>query len=222
LSDHKIIDSWERNASPWVEAVRGAEIESRRLVTDRAITDAVLACMPESVIDLGCGEGWLCRKLRSHGINTLGVDAVGALVEAARQADPGDYRWLSYEEIAAGCLDARADVVVCNFSLFGDESVDGLIRSVPNLLQRQGTLLVQTLHPLVACGDAPYVDGWRPGSWAGFSDAFSDPAPWYFRTLESWIKLLLANGLCLSRFVETIHPQRGKPVSLILAAQTAA
>ena len=42
LSDAKIIDSWGRNAAPWTNAVRGQQIESRRLVTDRAIVEATL------------------------------------------------------------------------------------------------------------------------------------------------------------------------------------
>jgi hypothetical protein len=29
------------------------------------------------------------------------------------------------------------------------------------LLNAGGTAIVQTLHPVIACGDAPYVDGWR-------------------------------------------------------------
>ncbi|MPW04285.1 hypothetical protein GCT19_01245 [Paraburkholderia sp. CNPSo 3155] len=58
LSDGKIIDSWQRDASPWTNAVRAGEIDSRRLVTDQAVLDAVLACDPATVLDLGCGEGW--------------------------------------------------------------------------------------------------------------------------------------------------------------------
>jgi hypothetical protein len=37
LSDGKIIEAWKQNASPWTNAVRAGEIESRRSVTDRAI-----------------------------------------------------------------------------------------------------------------------------------------------------------------------------------------
>lgn len=57
LSDGKIVDSWKHNASPWKNAVRGGEIESRRLVTDQAVLNAVLGCKPSTVVDLGCGEG---------------------------------------------------------------------------------------------------------------------------------------------------------------------
>jgi 2-polyprenyl-3-methyl-5-hydroxy-6-metoxy-1,4-benzoquinol methylase len=222
LSDSKIIDSWRHNASPWTNAVRAREIESRRLVTDLAIVDAVLACKPKTVIDLGCGEGWLALALQQSGIVVTALDVVPELVAAATQAGVLDGRVLSYEEIAAGQLKAAADVVVCNFSLLGKESVDGLLRIIPTLLQPDGSLLVQTLHPLVSCGDLPYVDGWRTGSWTGFSAAFSDAPPWYFRTLQTWLELMRDSGLILRALQEPLDPRTGKPASVIFHAQVQA
>src|SRR5882757_2125451 len=195
LSDGKIIEAWNQNASPWTNAVRAGEIESRRLATNRAILDAVLACRPRSVIDLGCGEGWLALALQQSGIDVTAVDAVPALALAAKQAGVVDSRVMSYEEIAGGRLKQSADMVVCNFSLLGKESVDGLLRAIPTLIKPDGALIVQTLHPLVACGDLPYVDGWRAGSWAGFGPDFSDAPPWYFMTLGTWLELIGTSGL---------------------------
>jgi 2-polyprenyl-3-methyl-5-hydroxy-6-metoxy-1,4-benzoquinol methylase len=218
-TDAAILSSWQRNAAPWIAAVRGGEIESRRLVTDAAVLEAVLACAPHSVIDLGCGEGWLALALMQRGVAVTGVDAVPELVTAARDAGIADCHLLTYEQIAQGELDCRADAVVCNFSLIGAGCVDDLLRAVPTLLVPQGTLIVQTLHPLMACGDQPYVDGWRAGSWAGFSSAFCDAPPWYFRTLESWIALLAASGLVLRAMREPLDPRSGKPASVIFIAQ---
>ncbi|OLL33041.1 SAM-dependent methyltransferase [Burkholderia sp. SRS-W-2-2016] len=222
LSDGKIVESWRRNAAPWRNAVRAGEIESRRLVTDQAVFDAVLACKPASVLDLGCGEGWLALALQQRGIGVTAVDAIADLVRAATEAGVSDARVLSYEEIAAGRLDLRVDAVVCNFSLLGKESVDGLLRAMPSLLMPGGSLIVQTLHPLIACGDLPYVDGWRAGSWAGFGDAFSDAPPWYFRTVQSWIELIWSSGLMLRRMREPVHPRTGQPASVIFQAQAQA
>ncbi|MFM0605220.1 class I SAM-dependent methyltransferase [Paraburkholderia sediminicola] len=222
LSDSKIIDSWQRNALPWMNAVRRGGIESRRLVTDRAVLDAVLACEPASVVDLGCGEGWLALALQHNGIGVTAVDVVPALVLAATQAGVIDGRVLSYEAIAEGQLKLSADVVVCNFSLLGKESVEGLLRTIPALLKPGGSLIVQTLHPLVACGDLPYVDGWRTGSWAGFDEAFNDAPPWYFRTVHAWLELMWTSGLTLREMREPLHPQTGKPVSVIFRAHVRA
>ncbi len=218
LSDSKIIESWKQNASPWTHAVRGGEIESRRLVTDRAILDAVLACRPRNVIDLGCGEGWRALALQQNGIEVTAVDAVPALSLAAKEAGVLDSRVMSYEQISEGLLKQNADMVVCNFSLLGEESVDRLLRAIPSLLKPNGTLIVQTLHPIIACGDLPYVDGWRAGSWAGFGPDFIDAPPWYFRTLGTWLELIRTSGLTLHAMQEPLDPRTGRPASVVFHA----
>lgn len=216
-----IIDSWQRNSGPWTAAVRNGRIDSRRLVTDQAIMDAVMSRRPRSVLDLGCGEGWLTRHLGALGVAVVGVDAVAELISAATAAGGGDFRVLSYAEVVAGALERSFDLVVSNFALLGERSVDDLVRGAPRLLRRRGALVVQTLHPLAACGELPYRDGWREGSWAGFDPAFTDPAPWYFRTLESWIRLFADSGLQLRAMREPVHPHSGRPASVIFVAERA-
>lgn len=222
MSDSRIIQSWHSNAAPWSAAVRNQEIESRRLVTDAAVLAAVQRQGGTTALDIGCGEGWLARALSERGYRVTGVDVVPALVEAARAADPGgDYRVASYESMAAGELDLSVDIAVANFSLIGKEAVEGLLRRVPALLASDGACVVQTLHPATARGGLPYTDGWRDGSWAGFSPAFTDPPPWYFRTVGSWLTLLRASGLRLRELEEPVHPATGDPVSLLLVAEAA-
>ena len=218
-NDVRIIDSWRRNATPWTSAVRNNAIESRVLVTNQAIVDAVLSRSPSSVLDIGCGEGWLVRALAERGIRGTGVDAVPALIDHAQRRGGGDFHVASYEELASGMLRSTSDVAVANFSLIGRESVEQLIRCVPELLVPRGALIVQTLHPVIACGDHPYEDGWREGSWSGFGDAFSDPAPWYFRTLESWVALFVDSGFRLVELREPLYPASGRPASAIFIAE---
>ncbi|MEW5305968.1 MAG: hypothetical protein WDW36_008476 [Sanguina aurantia] len=84
LRDSEIIDAWHANAAPWTVAVRAGDIASRRLVTDAAIIDAVLARAPRTVLDVGCGEGWLARALACRDIDVTGIDVVQALIDQAR------------------------------------------------------------------------------------------------------------------------------------------
>ena len=221
LNDDNVIDAWLQNAEPWTDAVRGRKIESRNLATDAAVIDAVMSRHPKTVLDIGCGEGWLARALAERGVNVTGVDVVPELIELAKSAGGGEFRVASHEEIAAGKLDIHADVAVANFSLIGKEAVDGLIHRAPDFLTESGHLVIQTMHPVIAGGDEPYHDGWREGSWAGFSDAFRKAAPWYFRTVGTWVKLLRDSGLHLEELREPIHPTTGKPASIILIASVA-
>lgn len=219
FSDAKIVESWDKNALPWTVAVRGGHIESRVQATDQAIVDAILSRSPYAVLDIGCGEGWLARELAARNIHVVGVDVVPTLIQVAQGAGGGDFRTMSYEEIAAGKLEGPFDAVVCNFSLLGNESVEGVFGAIPSLLGSHGSFVVQTLHPVIACGDRPYRDGWREGSWGGFGADFSDPAPWFFRTLESWIGLFVSNGLRLRAIREPLLPKVQKPASVIFIGE---
>lgn len=210
-----ILAAWLRNATPWEAAVREQRIESRRLVTDQAIVSAIKDVAPRRVLDLGCGEGWLTRALIAEGMTVTGVDAVPELIEAARRHGGGALHIVAYEQLAAGVPGAPFDAVVCNFSLLGEQSVEQVFAALPHLLVPGGHLVVQTLHPLIACGDAPYRDGWREGSWAGIDGDFKQAAPWYFRTIESWVALFVRHGLTLEALHEPVHPVSGRQASVI-------
>ena len=155
LSDAKIVESWGKNARPWVAAIREEQIESRTLVTNRAIVEAVLRRSPRTVLDIGCGEGWLTRELTAHGLQVTGIDGVPALIAEAERAGEGRYLVVSYEALAEGAYEGAVDAIVCNFSLLGKESVEGLLHAAPAMLNPQGVFIVQTLHPVLACGTAP-------------------------------------------------------------------
>jgi 2-polyprenyl-3-methyl-5-hydroxy-6-metoxy-1,4-benzoquinol methylase len=214
--EEQIIRSWNTNAEPWAEAVQAGSIVSRRLVTDRAIVDAISSLQPKRIFDVGCGEGWLSRTLLQLGMHTEGIDVVPALIAAARAAGGGEFSVHSFEEVAQGRFKAELfDLAVCNFSLLGDDSVRSLIIGLASYLGVAGYLVIQTLHPIAACGDRPYVDGWRAGSWVGFDAEFTDPAPWYFRTLQSWFALLRAAGFAVIECREPTAPGACAPSSVI-------
>ena len=201
----QIIRSWHSNASAWSNAIRTASIASRKLVTNQAIIEAVSSVSPRRVLDIGCGEGWLARALSALSMHVIGIDAVPALVAQAVALGGGEFHVQDYASIAKRELKLGAfDAVVCNFSLLGKESVEDLLGALPLHITDQGALIIQTLHPVAACGDSAYEDGWREGSWLGFGSDFSDPAPWYFRTFDSWSAMLERCGF---EILERREPQ---------------
>ena len=215
FSDQKIIDSWSKNAHPWMTAVHEGEIKSRLLITNKAIINTVLARNPKTVLDVGCGEGWIIRELNKAGIKSLGIDVVPELIEYANKQGNGRFKILSYQELSSEVIKEKFDLIVCNFSLLGYESVNHVFKQAPSLLNNGGSMIIQTIHPVTECGDEDYKDGWREGSWKGFNRQFSDPAPWYFRTLETWKVLFLKNGFELIDMIEPINPETNTPASIV-------
>lgn len=221
-SESHILQSWQQNAAAWTEVIRKNTVKSRTLVTNQAVVQAVMDCQPQSVLDVGCGEGWLTRTLAGQGVSTLGIDATPSLIGRAQQADHrARYRVGTYHDIVAGCLrnEPPFDVMVCNFSLLGQASVEALVRYLPRILSPNGHFIIQTLHPLTANGDDAYRDGWRTGSWQGFSGDFVNPAPWYFRTLSSWVQLLTRSGFVLKAVQEPVHPRTQQPASILFVGR---
>ena len=207
--DEQLRRSWEANAAAWCSAVREDQIESRRTVTNAAIIAAVLEGDPKTVLDLGCGEGWLARELAARGIDVTGIDASAPLIEAARELGGGAFVVLSYAEIIAGRLPFRSpfDLIVANFSLL-DDRVEELLRALRPALYPEGRLLIQTVNPSSIGGAA---DGWRTETFAAFPGEWPEAMPWYFRTKQSWTQLLDRAGY--RRIVV-----RETPASLLIGA----
>ena len=210
-----IIHSWIENAKPWISAINNNEIKSRILATNKAIVESILERQPQKVLDIGCGEGWLAKTLSKAGIEVYGIDIVPELVEQAKQQGGGTFQVLSYEALSKGAIKEKFDLAVCNFSLLGKASVHQVFQSIPSLLNQDGFFIVQTIHPLAACGKEAYKDGWREGSWAGFNNQFTNPPPWYFRTLETWKALFKQNKISLSQIVEPLNPVTNTFASII-------
>lgn len=212
--------AWRSNAGLWARAVRDGRIASRA-ITDAAVLATISGRGPRRVLDLGCGEGWLVRRLRADtGGSATGIDGSAELIAAARAADPdGDYRQLSFGDFVAAPEAAgdRYDVAVFNFALF-DEAVPDLLAAAASRLAPGGALVIQSLHPWGVAGDR-YRDGWRTEDFGGIAAAGETwaPMPWYFRTLEGWLRVLRDAGLALQGLNEP-RADAGPPLSLLMIA----
>lgn len=212
----RLARSWRANAARWSKAVREGIIASRRTVTDRAIVSAVLRHQPSSVLDLGCGEGWLCRALAPSVPHCVGVDASPELIEMARLSGGARYLELSYSALIANPAGAGTgfDIIVANFSLL-DECTADLVMALGQATRTGGRLVVQTVHPWSIRDE--YHTGWRTEKFASFGSEEWTPMPWFFRTIENWISVF-GEMWCLERIEEPCMDDGSFPISLIMTA----
>lgn len=211
--------SWSGNADAWTDAVRRGLLDSRRVATDRAIVEAVQAFRPARVLDVGCGEGWLARRLGEEGASVVGIDGSPGLIAKAREAGGGTFLTITYDELERDPAGAGSgfDVAVCNFSLLHD-SINGLLAALRAVVRTGGRLVIQTVHP----GAVEQEEGWREETFAGLPGLPFDPMPWYYRTTSGWRAALERSGWSIAELREPIDPRRGEPASLILIASNPA
>lgn len=221
--ESRLRHSWEANARAWTEVVRGRRIESRRLVTDAAIVEAIVDAAPRRLLDLGCGEGWLAGAIAERLPETayLGMDASTSLITEARALYPGrDFTVVDFvTDPDALAAYGDFDLAVANFSLL-DERLDRLLMVCRKQLLPGSRLLIQTLHPhsLQSKGPLPEA-GWRLERFAGFPVAFPEAMPWYFRRPEDWRQLLADTGYGDIVWRDILRPDNGAPASLLLCAR---
>jgi arsenite methyltransferase len=119
-----------------------ADVQVQREETLRLLTLA----LGESVIDVGCGPGFLCESMADCvGANgrVLGIDVSADLVELARRRNRRD--WLTYETgdaLALAAPDQSFDVAVCAQVLEYVSDADRGIRELYRVLKPGGRALI--------------------------------------------------------------------------------
>lgn len=211
-----LLASWSANAAAWTDAVRGGQIASRRDVTDAAIVEAALRHAPRKLLDVGCGEGWLCRALSNHVADVVGVDGSPELIARAKAGGGAALHAVDYGRLISNLetVGIGFDTIVCNFALL-DDRTDALLSALADIATENGRLVIQTVHPLLV--PPPYVDGWRIERFEGFGEGQWAEMPWHFHTLGTWIAMLSARWQ-LTTLEEPRRTGAETPASLILTA----
>lgn len=211
-------DGWTDSADAWLASLGDRGDFSRQWVLDAPMMDRALAPRPERALDVGCGEGRFCRMLRAKGVETVGIDPTPALLARARALDPaGDYRDGRAE--ALDFLDGAFDLVVSYLTLIDIPDIRAAIPEMVRVLKPGGRLLIANLTSFNTAGLGGL--GWirtRGGKPAYALDRYLEERPewitWagikivnHHRPLETYMSLLLDQGLILKHFAEP--PARG-------------
>lgn len=108
----------------------------------------------DRVLDVACGQGELCRRLRDGGARAVGVDASPALLDAARARSGegidfllGDARALHGTGEGAGLEPASFDAATCVMALMNIEPIAPVFASIARLVRPGGRVVVVVLHP---------------------------------------------------------------------------
>jgi SAM-dependent methyltransferase len=216
------IRRWDLHARHIVTYMDPEEGDPHRIVL---LNPALFQLLPDvngkRVLDAGCGEGYLCRKLARLGARVTGVDFSREMLALAGERTR-DCAVLGIRYLHGNCehldfLDAGSfDVVVSNMVLMDLADHGAALKSIHRVLVEGGTLVFSICHP---CFIAPN-HGWkRDGEGKKLywkidryfeEGAYEEPVRsdaeeglfLFHRTLSNYIRTLLRTGFELLDVVE--------------------
>jgi 2-polyprenyl-3-methyl-5-hydroxy-6-metoxy-1,4-benzoquinol methylase len=142
---------WNASAEALIKEQGDEGDYGRRFVLDAPMIERIRGRCFETALDVGCGEGRFCRIMQKQGLRTVGIDPTGALIDRARQLDPGgDYRVSRAEtlDMEAGSF----DLVVSYLTLIDIPDLARALDRMAASLRPGGTLLIANLTSFCSAG----------------------------------------------------------------------
>ncbi len=218
MNDPDAIALWNANAEDWHVQVGHEGDLNRRINSDPVLWSFLGDISGLTVLDAGCGTGYLSRKLAERGARVVAVDAAERMIDIARRESPAEldisYRVASCVDLE-GVADGSIDRVVSNYVLMDISDLDGAVAAFHRVLRPGGVVVAVFSHP---CFPLSAMD--ETGSSGGFAvrwtapyfearkvedppwDHFSHPFIWHHRPLRRYWRTFRNAGFAVDDFEE--------------------
>ncbi len=151
--------SWEKVANWYDKHVSEASDYHRDIIIPGALK-LLDAKRGEKILDVGCGQGELCRELAKIGVHVVGIDASKKLIDIAKKRSGEKYN-IHFRVSDAGDLegiqDGTFDAACSILAIQNMENLDAVAKEMSRVVKRGGRILWVLNHP---CFRIPRQSGW--------------------------------------------------------------
>ena len=165
-----------------------------------------------TVLDAGCGEGYLSRILAQHGAHVTGVDISPKLIELARAKDPDGAITYQVADLSQPLPDyeAQFDLVASYFVLNDVYDYQGFLATLNAALKPAGRLVIFINNPysLVVRGHITdyFAESGQVFPYRGMTEEGVKVYFWH-RTMEEYLSASFAAGFQLRQYVDVATPK---------------
>jgi SAM-dependent methyltransferase len=210
-------DLWETHADWWIEGFTdGADPEYTEQILPLVVDDLGGY---DTVLDVGCGDGQLARRLAESGATVVGIDPTWNQIRVAAERGGGP----TYTRAAADALpfpEGSFDAVLACLVFEHIDDVDGAIAEVARVLRPGGRFTFMLNHPLLQTPGSGWIDDqildppeqyWRIGPYLTEAESIEEVElgvhiRFLHRPLSRYLNALAAAGLVLEHMGEPAPP----------------
>lgn len=152
--NNELLHFWNCVAEDWNTQVGDEGDSNRRLNSDPVLWSMAGDVSGRSVLDAGCGTGYLTVKLAGAGASVIGVDFSPAMISIAKRRAPSlDFRVDSCLSLAT-VPDVSIDLLVSNYVLMDIQDLDACLKAFHRVLIPGGAAVAVFSHPCFPQSDA--------------------------------------------------------------------
>ncbi|MBI4281978.1 MAG: class I SAM-dependent methyltransferase [Chloroflexi bacterium] len=231
FTDADVQYNWNANADRWNAGYDDDGDRNRRYQSDEPMLALLGDVESSRILDVGCGNGYLCRKLAKAGANVTGIDLSDRFIDIAREREEEEKLGVTYYHGSAANMnflpDSHFDKAVSNYVLMDIRDYASALGQVFRVLRPGGCFVVVISHPCFASGPAGWVApapdsprreerfafrvdsyfhrGPYLGQWGGL-----DPVLSFHRPLRDYWQAFGEAGFTVDAFEEPSITERGR------------
>jgi SAM-dependent methyltransferase len=210
-----IAEEWDRIAEERNRQIRSGLDDSMSNVLAPAVLNLLDRTSTHTIVDIGCGTGWLTARLSAVAGSVIGIDVSKHSIELARREPPKhnvEYVWDEFESFSQS-RGGVFTVAIANMTLITVLHLDPFIKAVSHVLQESGHFVLTIAHPCFW----PTYWGYAECPWFNYLDEIPIEAPFRIaaettdlvtthvhRPLGAYMSVLWRYGFVLEEMVEMV------------------
>jgi ubiquinone/menaquinone biosynthesis C-methylase UbiE len=223
--------SWNKVADWYDELVEGDDDSYQAKVLLPNLLRIVGNCENQSIIDIGCGQGFFSRALRDSGAKVIGIDLAPNLIKVAKEKEENknsskiDYRVLSASSLS-GIEDYNFDKAISVLAIQNMDKYREVISEAFRVLKPEGKFIIILNHPAFRIpkhskwifenesqsrvidrylSESKEVINMEPGKGLSGEKTVS-----FHRSMQDYMKVLFNSGFTVTRFEEWISHKKSQ------------
>jgi ubiquinone/menaquinone biosynthesis C-methylase UbiE len=142
---------WDKAAEWWDAGVGDSGAWHQQHEIDPALLKMIGNVKNKKILEIGCGNGYLSRKLAKTGAKVTASDLAKKFIEIAEKKELSNPLGIEYIVRDAAYLnglnDKSFDIVIANMCLMDMKNIEKAISEISRVLKRGGNFVFSILHP---------------------------------------------------------------------------
>jgi len=206
ISNKSTIDGWSEFSEDDLEQFGDQGDKVRSDLLDPAILSLLPSLNEQTVLDAGCGNGYLSRKLATQGAIVTGIEPATNLYNYCLEREDELNQGITYRKTDLGALyeSNTYDIVISINVLMDIPDYLTALTNCVNALKVGGSIIISVMHPAFP----GFESDWTKHGSVQITEYFS-PEPikqkygyLFHRPIQEYINNLIGLGCTISRVVE--------------------